>query len=108
MAPDFLNLTKGFPISPNQIRDLLQKAVLGDLLGPANGPEEVVDDGTVRDRYLIGRLGPQGQRWSQGAMDFDPDDLDPDIDVAGAADDEESTPDTPTQAVSMQPSALGL
>ena len=96
-------------LSAVEIRDLLQQAVMADLLGPANGPEEVIDQGSVRDRYLIGRLGPQGQRWSPAQMDLSIDALEPDVDVAGEIDDEESTPDAPPpQAVSMQPSAMGL
>ena len=40
------------------VRDLLQIAVMGDLLGPANGPMEQIRDMSVRDRYLVGRLAP--------------------------------------------------
>ena len=47
--------------NPSQLRDQLQEKVIADLLGPANGPEEIVDEGTVRDRYLVGKLGPKGQ-----------------------------------------------
>lgn len=40
------------------VRELLQYAVIDDLLGPANGPfEEIVGMG-VRDRYLVGKLAP--------------------------------------------------
>lgn len=40
------------------VRDLLQIAVMDDLLGPANGPMEKIRDMSVRDRYLVGRLAP--------------------------------------------------
>lgn len=40
------------------VRDLLQLAVVDDLLGPANGPHEQIVDMSVRDRYLVGRLAP--------------------------------------------------
>ncbi len=49
------------PPSPAVIRDELQRLVLADLLGPQDGPEEVVDETLVRDRYLVGMLAPQGQ-----------------------------------------------
>lgn len=41
------------------IRELLQLAVIDDLLGPANGPEEQIVDMGVRDRYLVGKLAPR-------------------------------------------------
>ena len=48
------------PQSPD-LRAQLEQAVIRDLLGPANGPEEIVDERAVRERYLLGKLGPQGQ-----------------------------------------------
>ncbi|WP_043320051.1 DISARM system helicase DrmA [Microbulbifer sp. HZ11] len=44
------------------IRELLQLAVMDDLLGPANGPEEEIVDMSVRDRYLVGRLAPRDSK----------------------------------------------
>jgi hypothetical protein len=41
------------------IRELLQLAVIDDLLGPANGPHEQILDMGVRDRYLVGKLAPR-------------------------------------------------
>lgn len=41
------------------LRELLELATRDDLLGPANGPEELVIDMSVRDRYLVGKLGPR-------------------------------------------------
>lgn len=40
------------------IRDLLQFAVMDDLLGPADGPAEEIVGMSVRDRYLVGKLAP--------------------------------------------------
>ena len=40
------------------IRELLQLAVMDELLGPANGSIEQIVDMNVRDRYLVGRLSP--------------------------------------------------
>lgn len=44
---------------PAYIRELLQLAVMDDLLGPANGPREQIVDMGVRDRYLVGKLAPR-------------------------------------------------
>jgi len=41
------------------IRELLQLAVVDDLLGPAGGPHEHIVDMGVRDRYLVGKLAPR-------------------------------------------------
>ncbi|RDS82243.1 helicase [Dyella monticola] len=41
------------------IRELLQLAVVDDLLGPAGGPRERIVDMSVRDRYLVGKLAPR-------------------------------------------------
>jgi hypothetical protein len=41
------------------VRDLLQTAIMDDLLGPANGPQELIIDMSVRDRYLVGKLAPR-------------------------------------------------
>ena len=51
--------------SPVEIRDELERLVVCDLLGPAGGPEEIVDETSVRDHYLVGMLAPrrtQGDR----------------------------------------------
>jgi hypothetical protein len=47
--------------SPRTIREELRQAVLKDLLGPAAGPEEEVDEKSVRERYLVGGLAPRQQ-----------------------------------------------
>lgn len=41
------------------VRDLLQHAVVDDLLGPAQGDEEEIVGMSVRDRYLVGKLAPK-------------------------------------------------
>jgi hypothetical protein len=59
------NLTGGglddIPLIGDQayIRELLQLAVMDDLLGPAKGPYEQIVDMGVRDRYLVGKLAPR-------------------------------------------------
>src|SRR5437899_8306248 len=44
--------------TPTVLRDELEAMVLRDLLGPAGGEDEEVDEDRVRDRYLIGMLAP--------------------------------------------------
>ena len=44
--------------SQHQLRAELETMVLGDLLGPAAGPDEEITERTVRDRYLVGVLAP--------------------------------------------------
>lgn len=41
------------------IRELLQLAVVDDVLGPASGREEEIVGMSVRDRYLVGKLAPR-------------------------------------------------
>lgn len=48
--------------SATAIRDKLESLVLADLLGPAGGPEEEVDERRVSERYLVGMLAPRKQR----------------------------------------------
>lgn len=47
------------PSEQDYLRRLLQLAVMDDLHGPANGPEEEVIGMSVRDRYLVGKLAPK-------------------------------------------------
>ena len=47
--------------SPINIRQELLEIVLKDLRGPAEGPEEIIKEQTVRDRYVLGLLAPKGQ-----------------------------------------------
>src|SRR6266567_2399353 len=50
------------PLSPSALRHELERLVLQDLLGPAGGLEEEIDEGSVRDRYLVGALAPRDQQ----------------------------------------------
>ena len=44
---------------PTDLRAELEDLVVKDLLGPAGGPEEEVDEPRVSDRYLVGTLSPK-------------------------------------------------
>ena len=52
-------MTGQSPAEQSYLRQLLQLAVVDDLLGPANGPFEEVIGMSVRDRYLVGKLAPK-------------------------------------------------
>ena len=93
---------------PSQLRSQLQTAVIADLLGPANGPHEIVDE-TVRDRYLVGKLGPKGQSPLPEADDpLTVDDVEGEVDVAGVDTEDGVTEARPPRAASMLPSSMGL
>ncbi|MBX3000305.1 MAG: DISARM system helicase DrmA [Caldilineaceae bacterium] len=98
--------SSAIPTNAN-LRDRLQSIVLADLLGPANGPEEIVDERYLRDRYLIGRLGPQGQR-KDGEEIISLEEAEGDLATAGL-DGEDGIAETESaSALSMQPSSMGL
>jgi hypothetical protein len=46
--------------SDRELRAMLEQMVLNDLLGPAGGSDEEIDERNVRDRYLVGVLAPRG------------------------------------------------
>ncbi|HZC05679.1 MAG TPA: DISARM system helicase DrmA, partial [Ktedonobacterales bacterium] len=87
--------------SPSQLRDELERMVLADLLGPAGGPEEEVDERSVSDRYLVGMLAPQRRLVPQEEQD--------ELAVAGGdAPDETPADVSAPQAPTFLPSSLGL
>jgi hypothetical protein len=51
--------------SQNQMREDLLEIAFRDLLGPAGGPQEEVDEPRVRERYLTGMLAPRKQEVSE-------------------------------------------
>src|SRR3954454_19657018 len=55
--------------SPMHIRNELEQMFLNDLLGPVGGPEEEIDEQSVRDRYLVGMLAPKRQELSPEEFD---------------------------------------
>src|SRR3989442_1211104 len=57
------------PPAPSVLRDELERLVLQELLGPAGGPEEELEEGSVRDRYLVGMLAPRDQQIVPEEMD---------------------------------------
>jgi hypothetical protein len=83
------------------IRDELLQAVRLDLLGPAGGPEEEVDERRVRDRYLVGMLAPRRQELAPEEFD--------ELAEGGTSTSEEGKPDyTSPPAKTMFPSSFGM
>src|SRR6516164_7119528 len=101
--------------SPTQLRVMLEEMVLGDLLGPAGGPDEELTEGNVHDRYLVGVLAPrpQAQPAPAGAEDDEEDEetpLIPDELSEGGADTlDDGTTDKDTPVVQGRlPSSFGM
>ncbi|HRX78182.1 MAG TPA: hypothetical protein P5307_03925, partial [Pirellulaceae bacterium] len=77
------------------VRELLELAIRDDLCGPAGGPEELVIDTSVRDRYLVGKLAPRR-----------PGDVDEEqVEPAAAVDDSQVIPDEENEAPLHEPGA---
>lgn len=108
------------------IRELLQLAVMDDLLGPADGPHERIVDMSVRDRYLVGKLAPRqdtgaADGWEGSRIDQDEESVDtlvpgqhePGAEFAGAAGRVEPESDAGDEIdassnQSLIPSSMGL
>jgi len=87
--------------TPLELRTELHKMVIQDLLGPAGGEDEIVDEQNVRSRYVVGLLAPKGQSVL-------PDEEDQELAVAGP-DTQDGKPSSPTAAVpTMLPSSMGF
>ncbi|MFK9880975.1 helicase, partial [Klebsiella pneumoniae] len=82
MLPNSLNTSIAeIPTIEDQtyIRELLQLAVMDDLLGPAAGPNELIVDMGVRDRYLVGKLAPREAAERSSEFSVDPENADDDV-----------------------------
>lgn len=87
--------------SAAELRDQLEQLVINDLLGPAGGPFEEVDEAQIEERYLVGKLAPRGLVVPQEQSD--------ELAVADdeAVEDGNTDPST-LQGESLYPSAIGL
>ena len=89
------------PLSPSALRDELERLVLRDLLGPAGGIEEEIDEGSVRDRYLVGALAPRDQQVVPETLD--------ELAVPEEGSVEDGANDDATlQITSLYPSSIGM
>jgi hypothetical protein len=87
--------------SSTKIRDELERMVLNDLLGPVGGPEEEIDEPSVRDRYLVGMLAPKRQELSPEEFDELPE--------GGSGPVEDGTAESTSPAIkTMFPSSFGM
>lgn len=92
-----------------QIRKELEQAILNDLLGPAGGEEEEIDEARVSDRYLVGLLAPQNRRIRPDELEESREQMD-DLAVSGQSTTEDGTTETNIvpPADKMFPSSLGM
>jgi len=89
------------PRTAVDLRRILEEALINDLRGPCDGPEEIVDERNVRGRYVAGLLAPKGQ----SAIPEISDDSDP----HDRASEDGTTDAPPSKAAStMLPSLIGM
>jgi hypothetical protein len=89
------------PPSASALRDELQRLVLLDLLGPAAGAEEELDESSVRDRYLVGMLAPRNRHML-------PEELDELATSGDGSIEDGPNDDTALQIASLLPSSIGM
>lgn len=126
--PEFKALPEISPYdrnAQNYVRNLLQQAVVDDLLGPARGPEEEIVGMSVRDRYLVGKLAPKvpyddgssGSPFTADDSDEEPADLvkventdhnDHSKSAGGAVDEDDDAAIDANNNQSLVPSSLGF
>jgi len=89
--------------SPSDIRDALTDMVVRDLLGPAGGPDEELNqyEDHAYQRYLVGMLAPKDKEVDSGELD--------ELATSDGDEGEEGTPDSGVPAGSTYfPSSMGM
>jgi hypothetical protein len=87
--------------SSTKIREELERMVLLDLLGPVAGPDEEIDEPSVRDRYLVGMLAPKSQELAPEEFD--------ELPQGGSGPVEDGAVESPSPAnKTMFPSSFGM
>lgn len=87
--------------TPLDLRTQLHQMVVADLLGPAGGSTEELDEDSVRSRYIVGLLAPRGQ----SAL---PDEQD-ELALGGGTETQDGKPaSAPAPLPAMLPSSIGL
>ncbi len=89
--------------APGDLRDALTEMVVADLMGPAGGSEEELDqrEDHVYKRYLVGMLAPRGDQVTQEELD--------ELATSDGDDGEEGPAESAAPAgASFFPSAMGL
>jgi hypothetical protein len=90
--------------SPAALRDELEQLVLLDLLGPAGGPEEEINEGNVRDRYLVGALAPSFKQIAPEEQD----ELALADGSAGSSAEDGASEQSVLNTVTLNPSSMGM
>jgi len=91
-----------------QIRAELEQAILDDLLGPAGGDYEEIDEMRVSDRYLVGLIAPSDRHIVPEELEETPEQMD-ELAISGSGTLEEGTTDSNIlPAEKMFPSAIGM
>ncbi|MCT7953079.1 DISARM system helicase DrmA [Ancylothrix sp. C2] len=91
-----------------RIRENLEQAILDDLLGPAGGEYEEIDEMRVSDRYLVGLLAPTDRRIRPEELEETREQID-ELAVAGSGTAEEGTTENSIPpAEKMFPSSMGM
>lgn len=102
------------PLNAAAIRAQLLDLITSDLLGPAGGPNEIVDEPNVRDRYILGVLAPLNQAPQPAAGEDDEDDAgqgdtdQTDLDGAGDSEGDRPADPVPSRTPGMLPTSIGL
>ncbi|EXI92855.1 MAG: hypothetical protein AW12_00335 [Candidatus Accumulibacter sp. BA-94] len=89
--------------TPSELRDELTDMVIRDLLGPAGGPDEELNqyEDHAYQRYLVGMLAPKGSEIAGGELD--------ELATGDGDDGEEGAPESGVPAGSTYfPSSMGL
>src|SRR5271157_1577113 len=89
--------------SPNDLRNELTDMVVRDLLGPAGGPEEELNqyEDHAYQRYLVGMLAPKDEEVDSGELD--------ELAIGDGDEGEEGAPESGVPASSTYfPSSMGL
>lgn len=100
---DILNKSLlNLPPTYNLRAELTQK-ILDDLLGPAGGPEEEINEPRVSERYFLGMLAPQQRHQTRETVDDD------ELAIAGKEESQDGKLDLGAPVVqTMFPSSLGM
>ena len=89
------------PITPLDLRIQLHQMIVNDLLGPAGGVNEELDEESVRSRYIVGLLAPRGQSTLPDEQD--------ELAMGGGTQTQDGKPaSTPAPLPAMLPSSIGL
>lgn len=100
-----------------QLRAELEAMVLRDLLGPAGGEEEIVEERNVRGRYILGLLAPKGQSaFPDDTEPTDEEEQDPlptideqdELATAGTDTEDGKAEQVAPKAMTMLPSSIGM